>query len=136
MANPILVPLGAAILDRIVLENLKPDSPSKAFLNDTLTAALKNTLSSALAGGSYVALAALVEKIGHVDMAANKDASVRTFVSNQVGPMVANDPTMKEAIDAEVAKLSDKTTLGTLLGLDIPLKDHPLFQAEVRKADL
>src|SRR5579859_5823940 len=133
MQNPNFVHLDATTLNGSVSDSLKADSPSKTFVNDTLNVALKSQLSAALTDGGSPTLAGLVENLGAVDIAANKDLSVRAFIANQVEPQVANDPAKKQAVDAELAKLSNSTTIGALLSLDAPINDAPLFQTEVRK---
>ncbi|HEX7568838.1 MAG TPA: peptidoglycan-binding domain-containing protein [Anaerolineaceae bacterium] len=98
---------------------------------------IKNAGRHEIRDGGSPTLSGLAENFSVVDIAANKDLSVRAFITNQVEPIVANDPAKKQAVEAEVAKLSDSTTIDALLGLDPPIKGHPLFQqAEVRKADL
>ena len=137
------MPMGAKVailnpvtLNATLLDNLKSTAADHAYIQNNLTAALKGKLQGALNKSNSPALASLIPKLGTVDIAASKDLTVRAFVGDQVAPLVANNPALKKAVDEEVAKLSSTTTIDALLGLDKPLKDHPLFQHDVRKADL
>jgi hypothetical protein len=123
-------------LNNTLVDNLKPTALDHAYINDTLNTALKGKLAAAFGTGNSPVLAALIGKLSGVDIAASKDLPIRLFVTNQFAPLMANDPAPKKAFDAEVAKLSSTTTIGALLGLDKLFKDHPLFQHDVRKADL
>jgi hypothetical protein len=123
-------------LNTTLLDNLKVTALDHVYVNDTLNTALKGKLAAAFSPGNSPTLAALIGKLGGVDIAASKDLTIRAFVANQLMPMVAKDPAAQRALDAEVAKLSSTTTVGALLGLDKPLKDHPLFRPDVFKVDL
>ncbi len=134
MATAPFVHLGGANLSGTVLDNIKAGSPSQAFLSDTLNTALKAKLTSAATAASQSALVSLLQAIPAVDIAANKDLNLHDFVSKQV--TLPADPTSKAAAEAAIAKLSTKTTVGDLLGLNANLKDNPLFTNEVNKVDL
>lgn len=126
--------LGGANLGGTVRDNLKPGSPAQSFISDTLNSALKAKLADAATSAGESQLASLLQAIPAVDVAASTGLSLRDFVSKEV--RLPTDPNAKAAAEAAIAKLSSRTTVGDLLGLDEPIKDHPLFQAEVRKADL
>jgi len=140
--SPITMPrttsmrLNSAMLDKSVLDHLNGNADSKVIMGETLNAALKSTLASALTDNGSTQLAELIQAMSPVDIAANKDVSVRAFVAKQIQDKVQSDAILKKAVDEEVRKLSDKTTIGDLLGLDKPIKDHPLFQDEVQKVAL
>src|SRR6266567_3289763 len=128
--------LNSAMLGKSVLDHLNSDADNKAFMEETLNAALKSRLSNAFADSGASSLVKVVQAMGPVDIAANKDVSVRTFVAKQVQSKVRRNAILKKAIDPEVEILSDKTTIGDLLGLNKPIKDHRLFQNEVQKIAL
>ncbi len=134
MATTPFVHLGGTNLSGMVLDNLKAGSPAQAFLSDTLNAALKAKLTSAATSANQTALVSLLQAIPAVDIAANKDVSLHDFVSKQV--TLPADPTAKAAAEAAIGKLSTKTTVGDLLGLNANLKDNPLFTNEVNKVDV
>src|SRR6266566_1164472 len=126
MLNTNTFRLNGAQLNKTVLDNLNTGIESATHIKDTLNTALKTTLSSALTENGYTVLAGLIQNIDPVDIAANKDVSLRTFVANQVQGKVQNDVVLKTAVDEAVNKLSATTTVGDLLSLDMPIKDNPL----------
>ena len=129
--------LEEATLAGTVLDNLTNGSATaKAALSATLNTALKSSLTAGLDPVKYSALSGLVEKIGTVDIAANRNSTIQAFLKAQAAPMVAKDGAMKKAVDAEVAKIPGATTLGGLLQLDVPLQINPLFQADVTKVHI
>lgn len=70
------------------------------------------------------------------DIAANQNTTLQAFVIAQIDPLVAKDPGMTQAVNAEAANLSTTTTIGTLLNLNQPIQSHPVFQADVNKAQI
>lgn len=118
-----------------VLQNLQTASPTiKASLNNTLDSALQSKLSSILPAGTFPVLSGLVDKLPAADFAAVSNLSVQAFVKQQLGPLLPADPAAQQAADSEIAKLSDTTTIGDLLQLNMPLGSNPLFSADVTKA--
>src|SRR5712692_6020201 len=117
MQNPNTFRLNGAQLDKTVLDNLNATTDSATHIKDTLNTALKTTLSSALTENGYTVLAGLIQNMGPVDIAANKDVPLRPIVVNQVQGSVQNDVVLKTAVDEAVNKLSATTTVGDLLGL-------------------
>ncbi|HLQ25409.1 MAG TPA: IPT/TIG domain-containing protein [Acidiferrobacterales bacterium] len=129
-----LASLGGANLDGTILDNLKAGSPAKTFIDNTLNAALKANLITAATGAKQSALVNLLQAMPAVDIAANKDFSLRDFVSKTV--KLPTDPKTKAAVQAAIAQISSQTTVSDLLGLNTNLKDSPLFTPEVQRADL
>src|SRR5205823_2812713 len=136
MLNTNTFRLNDAQLDETVLDNLNTGTDSATHINDTLNMALKTTLSSALTENGYTVLAGLIQNIDPVDITANKDVPLRTFVANQVQGKAQHDVVLKTAVDEAVNKLSTTTTVGDLLGLNMPLRDNPLFKGDAQKAAL
>jgi hypothetical protein len=120
-----------------VLSNLTTGSSAvKAAINTTLNTALKSSLAPSFDQGGYPALAGLVQEMGVADIVANQNTTLQAFVTAQIDPLVAKDPAMKQAVDAEAANISTTTTVGTLLNLNQSLQSHPVFQTDVKKAVL
>jgi hypothetical protein len=137
MPTPNLINLVGANPAATVLANLTTGSPAvRAAINAKLNTALKSNLAKSLDQGGYPVVSGLVERIGAVDIAANQNTTLRAFVTAQIDPVVDKDPAMKQAVDAEAANLSSTTTIGTFLNLNQPIQNHPLFQAEVNKAQI
>src|SRR5258708_22095996 len=136
MQNPNTFRLNGAQLDKTVLDNLNATTDSATHIKDTLNTALKTTLSSAFTENGYTVLAGLIQNMDPVDIAANKDVPLRAFVANQVQSKVQNDVVLRTVVDEEINKLSTMTTVGDLLDLNVPLKDHPLFKDDAQKAAL
>ena len=134
MQNTNTFRLNGAQLDKTVQDNLA--SNSTGYIANTLNTALKNQLSSALTENGYTVLAGLIQNMGPVDISANKDVSLRDFVANQVQSKVQNDVVLKAAVDEAINKLSTTTTVEDLLGLNMPIKDNPLFKEDAQKAAL
>src|SRR5947209_14487013 len=136
MLNTNTFRLNGAQLDKTVLDNLNTTTDSATHIKDTLNMALKTTLSSALTENGYTVLADLIQNMDPVDITANKDVPLRTFVANQVQSKMQNDVVLKTAVDEAINKLSTTTTVGDLLDLNMPLKDNPLFKEDAQKAAL
>ena len=127
--------LVGANLTATVLENLKTSSATvKAALSDTLNSELKSQLSATLTSAKLTVLSGLVDKMPAVDIATSSNLSIQAFLKQQLDPMVSNKPAMQKAVDGEIAKLSDTTTIGELLQLGTSLQNHLLFQADAMKA--
>src|SRR5262249_46224583 len=122
------VRLGDARLDTSLLDNLKPESPSRGFVNDTLNVFLKRRLSRAFKQSGDPLLAGLVETMPVIDVAASRAQSVRALVEQQIKASLAGDTRLERRWQEAAVKLPETLTIGTLLGLDTPLKEHPLFR--------
>src|SRR6266568_7804327 len=117
MQNTNTFRLNGAQLDKTVLDNLTTTTDSATHIKDTLNTALKTTLSSALTENGYTILAGLIQNMDPMDITANKDVPLRTFIMNQMQSKIQNDVVLKTAVDEAVNKLSTTTTVGDLLGL-------------------
>jgi Tc toxin complex TcA C-terminal TcB-binding domain/Neuraminidase-like domain/Salmonella virulence plasmid 28.1kDa A protein len=126
----------AANLLGTVLENLQPGSFLQPQISAALNAALKTQLAGAAATAQLPALAGLISAMPAADLAAASDLPLQTFVQQQVDPMVSSDPTMKSAIDNEIAKLSVSGTVSDALDLTLPIASHPLLKNIVADAQL
>src|SRR5437660_1586438 len=124
MLNTNTFRLNGAQLDKSVLDNLASDSTG--YIADTLNTALKNRLVVALNSRGYASVAALLENIPEVDIAASKDVSLRAFVADQLQGRTGLHPAALQAISDVEIQLSDTTTVGELLGLDTPLSRHAI----------
>jgi hypothetical protein len=129
-----LAHLGGTNLGGTVLDNLKAAGPAQSFMSDRLNAALMAKLTNAAASAGHSELASVLPALPAADIAANKDLSLSEFVSKEVTARA--DPGARAATQPAIAKLSSKTTVSDLLGLNSNLKDHPLFTAEVHKVNL
>ena len=81
-------------------------------------------------------LVELVRTMAPVDIAANQDVSVRALLASQAQQLGEEQRHVQPAIDSALSQLSDTVTVGALLGLDMPIANHPLFQHEARQATL
>jgi hypothetical protein len=137
MTGALSLGLARADLTATVLANLTTGSATvKASINATLHASLKKDLANVIGQGGYPAIAGLLKQMPAADIAANQNATLQAFLSAQLDPLVAKDPAMKQAVDAEVANVSTATTVATLLNLNQPLQSHPLFTIGVNQAQL
>jgi Tc toxin complex TcA C-terminal TcB-binding domain/Neuraminidase-like domain/Salmonella virulence plasmid 28.1kDa A protein len=136
MPNINTLHLSGAALNKSILDNLTGNTDSKAYIAETLNTTLRSKLTTALTARGYTVLADLISQIGPVDLVANKDVPLRTFVANQVQSKMPSDATLKKAVDDAISQLSSTTTVGDLLGLNKSLADQPEFQGEVQKVQL
>ena len=134
MLDTTLTRLNGAAPDKTVHENLASDSTG--HIAGTLNTALKNKLVHALSNHGYNSLAELLQNMATVDIATNKDVSLRAFVTAQLQHMAGNGETAAKAISELEEQLSDQTTVGELLGLDTPLNSHPVLGGDVQRARL
>lgn len=126
--------LNGAQLDKTVQDNLASDSTG--YIANTLNTALKNKLVVALNSRGYASVAALLENMPAVDIAASKDISLRAFVANQLqGKTDLPAATLQAISDVEI-QLSDTTTVGEWLGLDTPLSHHAVLGDDAQRAVL
>ncbi|HEY6330968.1 MAG TPA: hypothetical protein VI756_16670, partial [Blastocatellia bacterium] len=137
MAGTISLDLVGANPTATVLTNLTSGpAVAKASINSTLNASLKSDLAAVIDQGGYPAIAGLLKEMPAVDIAANQNATLQAFLTAQLDLLVAKDPAMKQAVDAELANVSTATTVGRLLNLNQPLQSHPLFAVGVNQAQL
>lgn len=136
MLNTNFIPLRDALLDKSVLDNLEADTNSRAFIEETLNATLRSALHSACLDNGHPILAGLIEGMESVDIASSRDVPLRMFVAAQVEHKLEADLGLQEAVDEAIGQVSDITTVSDLLELDTLLRNHPLFQEEVQKAEL
>jgi hypothetical protein len=115
-----------------VLDHLTAGGSNKAVINEALNVALRSKLSAALTGNAPSVVAKLTQAMEPVNIAANKDISVRSMVAGHAGRSLKDDSSLRLAVTEAAARLPDTETVGTLLGLDQSVKDHPLFQQVVR----
>ncbi len=127
--------LSADTIDHSVLDTLAADG-SQAIVGETLTAALKEQLVAALAESEQSEIVELIQALGSEDLRANKDTPLRVLLANQAQMIAGDNPDRRAAFEAALAGLSDQTTLGEILALDLPLRDHPLFRDAANKAAL
>jgi len=76
----------------------------------------------------------MVAKGPSANMTKVADLSLRKFVSNSISDKLPVDPAERAKVKKGINALSDTTTVGDLLALSKPIKDHPLFQKEVNAA--
>ena len=134
MLNTNTFRLNGAQLDKTVQDNLASDSTG--YIANTLNTALKNKLVVALNSRGYASIAALLENIPAVDIAASKDVSLKAFVADQLQGRPGLESAMLQAISDVEIQLSDTTTVGELLGLDTPLSRHAIFGDDAQRAVL
>jgi hypothetical protein len=135
MSTPTFINLTGANPSASVLANLQSaPAAAQAAINGKLDSNLKAQLAAMLAGTPV--LAGLVANMPAIDIAGANSLTPRTFLKQQLDPMVAKDPVMQQAVDEEIARVSIATTVGTMLGLNQPLQTHPLFQDDMKKAQL
>ncbi len=134
MLNTNTFRLNGAALDKTVQDNLAGDSTG--YIANTLNTALKNKLVVALNNRGYASVAAVLENIPAVDIAASKDVSLKAFVADQLQGRSGLESAMLQAISDVEIQLSDTTTVGELLGLDTPLSRHAIFGDDVQRAVL
>lgn len=123
-------------LDDTVSVLLEQTGADRDYVNETLNAYLRNQLAAVLADYDHAALAAFVQSMPSVDLAADTDTDLRTFMIKQAEAALANGAVMAEPLRASIDTLSATTTIAALLGLDQPLKLHPLFTNEANRLRL
>src|SRR5436190_8674519 len=96
--------LNDAQLDETVLDNLNTGTDSAIHIKVTLNTALKSMLTSALTENGYTVLAGLIRDMDPVDIASNKDVTLRAVVTNQVHNKVQVDVVLKSTVDVELGK--------------------------------
>src|SRR5882724_8907810 len=136
MANGDSTRLSAVAVNKSVLDNLTHETSTRAFIDERLNSALKDRLVQMFQTHEPPALAELAQTMAPVDIAANKDVSVRALLASQAQQLGEDKLNLKPAIDSALSQLSDTVTVGALLELDMPIANHPLFQHEVRQATL
>ena|GEM_PF-1418992 len=121
-----------------VLDNLETGSPNKAYINTTLNNALKIKMAQALTRAGCSTLAGLAQKMKEIDIATDKGLPLQKLVTQKILPLAGKKPkaALKKALKAELAKFNNSTTLNAFLGLDQPIQNSQLFQADIQKAQL
>ena len=136
MANADSTHLSAAAVNESVLDNLTREASTRAFIEERLNNALKDRLLQMFQTHVPPALGELIQAMAPVDIAANKDVSVRALLASQAQQLGEDQLHLQPAIDSALSQLSDTVTVGALLQLDMPMAHHPLFQHEARQATL
>jgi hypothetical protein len=136
MAEEASTHLSAVIVQKSVLANLTHETSPRAFINARLNSALQDRLVQMFQAHEPPVLAELVRTMAPVDIAANQDVSVRALLAHQAQQLGEEQRHLQPAIDSALSQLSDTVTVGMLLGLDMPMAHHPLFQHEARQATL
>jgi hypothetical protein len=136
MAEEASTHLSAVIVQQSVLANLTHETSPRAFINARLNSALQDRLVQMFQAHEPPVLAELVRTMAPVDIAANQDVSVRALLACQAQQLGEEQQHVQPAIDSALAQISDTVTVGMLLGLDMPMVHHPLFQHEARQATL
>ena len=137
MASLSSIHFGGLKLDQPALAMLTDagvDAAAKSALSDSLNTALKAQLASAATAAGYADLASLIQAIPAVDVVADKDLTLRDFVSREVA--FPTDPAKKAAVEAAIAKLSMTTRLGDFLNLSAPINANPDLASGVQAAGL
>ena len=119
-----------------VLENLKAGAPVRTAINRVLNEAFTTQLASALKAAKMDSLAQLVAKFRPANIAEKNSLSIRSFVREQLETLRNVKPATARSAKAEAAKLSQATTLRTALQLNLALGSHPLFQADIKRAQV
>jgi len=127
--------LRGANLQSSVLDNLTTaPSAAQTAINTTLNAKLKTQLTRLL-GGTPV-LAGLVPSLPTVNLAAANGLTLQSFLKQQLTPLISRNPAAQKTFAAELATVSDTTTIGGMLGLSKSLQLHPLFQRQLGNIQL
>ena len=137
MADTTFLGLVGANPATTVLENLKTGSPAvKATLNLSLNSALKAQLASTLTSANLPALAGLVGSMPAADIAAASNLSIQAFLKQQLASVVIKDPAIQKTVDQEIGNMATADTVGSLLGLNQPLRNHPVVGGDTAKAGI
>jgi hypothetical protein len=135
MPVPIFINLVGVNPALTILDLLKTAPPAaQAAISSTLNGSLATQLATQLADTPV--LAGLAANMPAADIVAAQNLTIPAFIKQQLDPMVAKDPVMQQAVDGEIAELTTTATVGSLLNLNQPLQTHPLFQADVNKANI
>src|SRR5215472_10700185 len=100
--NRNIIGLRGATLGGSVLENLAGNTVSSTFIAETVNAALKSKLTSALTARGETRLAGLVQQIGAVNLAAAKDVTLRALAASLVAQRFPGDAGQRQSLDAAV----------------------------------
>lgn len=127
--------LDTSTIHKSVLEHYYADADNRAFIKVVLNAALKNTLARIFSDNGYTNLAELIGNIDMtIDVVASKDMSLRAFATSSLQEKVPSEVVPQHIVSEAFEKLPDKITLGDVLDLNVPIKDHPLFKPALQQA--
>jgi hypothetical protein len=115
-----------------LLTDATADETAKSALSDSLGVALKSALVSASTAAGHGDLANLIAATSVADVVADKDLSLRDFVSKAI--TLPSDPTQKAEVEAAVASVSSTTMVGDLLELGAPINANPILAGVVNVA--
>lgn len=123
-------------LDDSVSALLATTGADRDYVNETLNAHLRSQLAAVLADYDHDALAAFVQAMPSVDLAAEAETDLRAFMTKQAEAATAAGAAMADPLRRSIDTLSETTTIAALLELDQPLKRHRMFAAEANRLRL
>ncbi len=137
MDVPTFISLASANPKGTVLANLRSGAaPVQSAISAVLNASLQAKLRAALTATPVLSSLSAQVTLTSAALVAAKDAALPVFLKQQLDPIVAKDPTMQQAVNGEIARLTDNTTVSDLLGLDQPLQSNPAFASDMAKAGI
>ncbi|CAM4080751.1 neuraminidase-like domain-containing protein [Vreelandella rituensis] len=129
-------PLRLEQLDTPIRAALTAGDRAASHLQASLNELLREQLTAALSEQSHTTLAAFTQSMPEIDLATQADQDLRRFMRNQVITALVSDRGIAGTLSESIDTLSTTTTLGELLGLDQPVRQHPLFSFEASQLRL
>jgi hypothetical protein len=107
-----------------------------AHLQAGLNEFLRSRLTAALSEQGHAALAAFAQTMPEIDLTAQADQDLRRFLRLQTATTATSGRGLARSLAEQIETLSATTTVAELLGLDQPVRQHPLFGFEASQLRL
>ncbi len=131
-----VTPLRLEQLDTPVRAALSAGDRAAAHLQAGLNELLRSRLAAALSEQGHAALAAFAQTMPEIDLTAQADQDLRSFMRHQTATAAASGRGMARSLAEQIETLSTTTTVAELLGLDQPVRQHPSFRFEASQLRL
>lgn len=122
-------------IEQHVLDLLIAGPSLSAAVEPELREMLAQLVTAALPEHELSALAPLDELLAPVDIGAEQATPLRVLVGDRARARAGGDAETLHALQAALALLPERS-LGELLSLDLPVRDHPLFREAAYQAAL
>lgn len=129
-------PLRLEQFDMPVRAALTAGDRAAAHLQAGLNEFLRSRLTAALSEQGHAVLAAFAQTMPEIDLTAQADQDLRSFMRQQTATASATGRGMARTLAEQIETLSTTTTVADLLGLDQPVRQHPSFRFEASQLRL
>ncbi|WP_339136192.1 MAG: hypothetical protein WGN25_20285 [Candidatus Electrothrix sp. GW3-4] len=106
------------------------------YLNETLNESFRTRLAATLSKQGHPELAAFVQTMPALDLAASANKDLRGLLKKQIREAATPGTLLRDSLDTSVAALSTTTTVSDFLNLDSKVSSHPLFSTEAKRLQL